>query len=467
MILDLNRESTIPIYQQIGDAISNLIETGICKPNEKLPPIRKLAEQLCVNNVTVINAYKYLESKKIVYSKLGSGVYVSEIPQNDWEKPACSVDYNKFNRLDNYKKEVINFANTVASQELFPIEKFKVIFNEVLDRDGGEAFTYQDSQGYEPLRESLCDYFEDYGIKTSPDKLLIVSGAQQGLDIISKVMISMGDVIFVEKPTYNGALGSFLSRSAQIIEVPIDEDGINISKLEAYLRSYKPKFMYLMTHFQTPTCISYSTNKKRQILELANKYNTYIVEEDNQIEFNYSNEKTVPLKALDYKNRVIYIKSFSKILMPGLRVGCMILPKKILQSVLAAKYTSDVATSGFIQRGLDLFLRSQEFNTYIKNTISIFHERYAIMKNAVDKYLVNKVCYIDPKGGLNFWLEIKNKSINVEKLCSDLAGRGIIVIPGSMYSLQAENISYIRLSFSNVDKTKIERGIFEISKLLS
>ena len=467
MAIDLDRNSTVPIYQQIGDELFNRIEKGVYKANEKLPAIRKLAEQTAVNNVTIINAYRYLESKKVVYSRLGSGFYVSEVLQNDSGEIPILSDYNKFNQIDNYKKDVINFANTVASQELFPVEKFKAIFSEVLERDGGEAFTYQDSQGYEPLRESLCDYFEEYGIKTSADKLLIVSGAQQGLDIVSKVMISAGDTIFVEKPTYNGALGSFLSRTAQIVEIPIDVDGINIAQLEGYLRSYSPKFIYLMTHYQTPTCISYSTNKKRQILELANKYNVYIIEEDNQIEFNYSGEKTTPLKALDYKNKVVYIKSFSKILMPGLRVGCMVLPKKILQNVLNAKYTSDVATSGFIQRALDLFLRKQEFNSYIKNTTPIFQERYTIMKNSIDKYLSNKVKYVEPNGGLNFWLEIKNKSINIEQLCNELAGRGVIVIPGSMYSLQSENIPYIRLSFSNVDKTKIEKGIFEIGKLLN
>ena len=179
----------------------------------------------------------------------------------------------------------------------------------MLDREKGGAFRYMDSMGYAPLREQLCRYLMNYGIKTSPENVQIISGAQQGIDIISKAMLRYGDVVFVEKPTFYGAAGAFLSRGGKLIEIPLEEDGMDMVILENFLKLYHPRFIYMMAYYQTPTGISYSMEKKRRLLELAEKYDTYIIEEDDFYDFHYDKEPIVPLKALDYKNRVIYIQN--------------------------------------------------------------------------------------------------------------------------------------------------------------
>lgn len=457
--IKLNKSSNIPLYQQLGDCLCELIENGILFPGTKLPPIRKLANKLKINNVTVINAYKYLENKKVVYSKIGSGTYVSELSLNDTPIPIQNQRKNlyTYTQLNNNS---INFADTSVSAELFPVSKFKLIFNEILDRDKGNAFSYQYNQGYEPLRIALCNYIENIGIKTFPDRIQIISGAQQGIDIISKVMLSQGDIVFVEKPTYYGAIGAILSRGAKIIEIPMEEDGINLKMLKNFLNLYTPKYIYIMTYYQTPTCISYSIEKKRELLEIAYKYNIYIIEEDNLSDFNYSDNPIITLKALDYKNKVIYIKSFSKILMPGLRLGYMVLPKIISNNVLSAKYSTDISTSSFFQRAFELYFRNGEWDNHINKMKNIFKQKYTLTLNSVIKYLNNYVTFKEPEGGLCFWLKINNNKINIENFINILVKKNVIVTPGSIFSISGEeNSPYIRISFSNIENKDIEKGI--------
>ncbi len=220
------------------------------------------------------------------------------------------------NDMDLNSGSIINFSDSSLPQRLFPAEEFKNSFNELLDREMGGAFSSVESQGYMPLREKICTFLTDYGINTYPENIQILSGAQQGIDIVSKAMISYGDVVFTENPTFYGAAGAFISRGCRIVEIPVDDNGPDVSAIENMAKLYKPKFFYSMAYFQTPTGVSCSLPRKRRILELAEKFNFYIIEDDNLYDFNYTRSPLVPYKALDYRNRVIYIKSFSKILMP-------------------------------------------------------------------------------------------------------------------------------------------------------
>lgn len=466
--IKLDRNNSIPLYQQLSDQIYDMIVSGLLEPNTKLPTIRTLAKLLDVNNVTIINAYKQLETKKTVYSRIGSGTYVSELDINSSPEPITRQRLNQQELSELKLNNAINFANTTVSEELFPVDTFKALFNEVLDRDKGNAFSYQDSKGYEPLRTALCSHLEERGIKTSPDRIQIISGAQQGIDIISKVMLSANDIVFVEKPTYYGAVGAILSRGAQIIEIPMEADGINIDILTKLLQKYTPKFIYTMPYFQTPTCISYSLKKKRELLELAYRYNFYIIEEDNLSDFNYSSSPTVNLKALDYKNKVIYIKSFSKILMPGLRLGYMVLPKVISDNVLSAKYSTDIATSGFIQRAFELYIRSINWNSHINNMCNIFHRKYNLITKLVNIHLSKYVSLTPPQGGLSLWLKLKDDSINIDLLYHKLLENKVIVTKGSLYSLDCEEPSpYFRLNFANISDNDIKEGINIIANVLT
>lgn len=455
--IELDKGGQSPLYQQLAEMLMKLMRDGSLAPDEKLPPIRKMAESFGINAVTVVAAYKYLESKQMVYSRMGSGTFVSPLPIEDIPAPVIRGNLQGFDGGISFEN-AINFANTSLPHELFPVEAFKKAFDEVLEREKGGAFRYTDSMGYEPLRLQLCRYLESYGIKAAVDGVQIISGAQQGIDIISKAMVAYGDVVFVESPTFYGAAGAFLSRGAKLIEIPMEQDGMKMDTLEDYLKLYRPKFIYMMAYFQTPTGISYSMEKKRRLLELAERYDTYIIEEDDFYDFHYSKEPLVPLKALDYKNRVVYIKSFSKILMPGLRMGLMVLPKRIHQGVMAAKYTTDISTSGFIQKALENYLRENGWESHANAMRRFGGEKYRTTVSFAKKYLTGYGKYTLPNGGVSLWIGLP-EGIGAEAFCSRMLEKNVILTPGSQYEISGRDSGHVRLSFAGLGDDKIQVGL--------
>ncbi len=452
--------SATPLYQQLAEGLVGLITSGSLPANSKLPPIRRLAEHFGVNSVTVVHAYQSLERRQLVYSRVGSGTFVSPLPVEHIPEPVASRNLRSFEE-GFFVENAINFTSTSLPHEMFPVDAFKKAFNEVLDREKGGAFRYMDSMGYEPLREQLCHYLANYGIQTSTENVQIISGAQQGIDIIAKAMLRYGDIVFVEKPTFYGAAGAFLSRGGRLVEVPLQEDGMDMTLLENFLKLYHPRFIYMMAYYQTPTGVSYSMEKKRRLLELAEKYDTYIIEEDDFYDFCYSRESVVPLKALDYKNRVIYIKSFSKILMPGLRMGLIVLPKKIQRAVLEAKYTTDISASGFIQRALEYYLREFGWEEHAKEARRYGGEKYRKMLSAAKKYLPDTVKYGYPNGGVSLWVELP-LGVGAEALCSRILEKNVILTPGSQYAIGAEENRHIRMCFIHLSDDRIAVGLKRI-----
>ena len=462
--ISLNRTGEVPLYQQLAEGIAALIEEGSLPANQKLPPIRKLAEQFAVNTVTVVTAYKYLENKQLLYSRRGSGTFVSPLPVEHIPELVTNRNLHSF-ESGHLAENAIDFASTSLPHEMFPVDAFKRAFDAVLEREKGGAFRYMDSMGYEPLRQQLCRYLEGYGIKTTAENVQIISGAQQGIDIIAKAMLGYGDVVFVEKPTFYGAAGAFLSRGGKLVEIPLEQDGMDLEILEDCLKLYQPRFLYMMSYFQTPTGISYSMEKKRRLLELAEKYDTYIVEEDDFYDFHYGSEPLVPLKALDYKNRVIYIKSFSKILMPGLRMGLIVLPKKIQQVVMEAKYTTDISTSGFIQQAMAYYLEENGWEEHAAETRRYGSRKYHKILAAARKYLPSNVTYGRPNGGVSLWLTLP-VGISAELVCSRMQERNVILTAGSQYDVHGTEDRHIRLSFANLSDDKIEVGMKRIGDCL-
>lgn len=463
--IQLDKTSEVPIYRQLADAIGTLASDGLLPADSKLPPIRKMASHFGVNTVTVVTAYKYLEQKQMVYSRVGSGTYISPLPVEKVPEPVARRNLQLFEKTPALE-HAINFTLTSLPNELFPVDAFKKAFDTVLEREKGGAFRYTDSMGYLPLREELCRYLASFGIHTAAEHLQIISGAQQGIDIMSKAILRYGDVVFVESPTFYGAAGAFLSRGAKLVGIPMEADGMEMEALENYLKLYHPCFIYMMAYFQTPTGISYSMEKKRRLLELAEKYDTYIIEEDDFYDFHYSREMPLPLKALDYKNRVIYIKSFSKILMPGLRMGLMVLPKKVRHAVMEAKYTTDISTSGFIQKSLKEYLRVNGWEAHGKQVRQYGSGKYRKAVSMAKKYLLPKgASFALPEGGVSLWVRLP-EDVDAELFCNRALEKNVLVSPGSQFFIEGGTVSHVRLSFAGLTDDKIEVGMKRMGEVL-
>ena len=321
-----------------------------------------------------------------------------------------------------------------------------------------------DSMGYVPLRETTLPLSYELWHQNLSENVQIISGAQQGIDIISKAMLRYGDVVFVEKPTFYGS---------GCISVPWGQADGDSSGGGWHGYGYSGKLpqavssaLYLYDGILSDPRQAFPILWRKNAACSSWQKDTIPISSRRTI-FTISimiREPIVPLKALDYKNRVIYIKSFSKILMPGLRMGLIVLPKKIHQAVMEAKYTTDISTSGFIQRALEYYLRNLAGGDAAQAR-RYGSEKYRKMLSATRKYLSDVAKYGQPNGGVSLWVELP-VGVGAEALCSRMLEKNVILTPGSQYDISGEENRHIRLSFLNLSDDKIEVGLKRIGDMI-
>ncbi|OSB05980.1 UNVERIFIED_ORG: GntR family transcriptional regulator [Clostridium botulinum] len=454
---DIEFEEEIPKYVQISNFTKNLIEKKVIRDKEKLPTIRELAKVLEVNSVTIVNAYNKLKAEGYAYQKVGSGTYakVKEYPNIFRREYSNTLKKLRIDELPN----IVDFTGETNTEVLFPIKDLKGIIDKVLDRDGANALVSDNSYGYKNLISTINNVFWDNQL--NEEDILIVSGAQQGIDIVSKGILNINDNVVVEKPTYGGALSVFKWKKANIFEVPIKEDGIDLDKFEKILQKNNIRCFYTMSYFQNPTGVSYSLEKKKRILELAEIYDFYIMEDDYLSELIYEKSiEYIPFKWLDRNERVIYIKSFSKIFLPGIRLGYLVAPEIFRESLQNSKFNTDITTSSLMQRALDLYIYESKWKENIKALNIEYSKRYNIMQKILDNDFGNLVSYIDPRGGLNFYLTLKDSKINSKELFLRLRKKGVYITPGIMFfTSHNDGKNTFRIGFYQTDENKIIKGL--------
>ncbi|MGL4737167.1 MAG: PLP-dependent aminotransferase family protein [Cellulosilyticaceae bacterium] len=450
--IQLDNTCDEPLYLQLFGQIKKAILATELTLGQKLPPIRTLASNLGVNNVTVINAYKALENAGYVASKKGSGYYITSptSPQLSLLTQPPLAGQSHF----------INFSSASPDPSIFPTDSFKACLNEVIERDKGYAFGYQDTNGYIPLREVLSHYLlTSHQIQTDAQHIQIVSGAQQGIDLIAKACLSSGDHVITEMPTYNGATNAFKSRGARIVTVTLGHTGIDLDELEKKVKVCRPKLVYVMTHFQNPTTICYSKATLLGLLDLAYRYQFYLVEDDSMWELSYSNMPLWSLKSLDQKDCVIYIKSFSKLLMPGLRMGLLVIPDALLEGFTSVKQMTDIASSGLMHRSLDLFFRQHKWDEHLGYMQMIYRTKYQLMLGLLEPLKTLGISFHIPEGGLCFWLRLP-KNMSAQKLYTSCLERGLLILPSELFfsPIHKEKDRYLRLSFASCTPDEIAKG---------
>ncbi len=451
--INIDKFSSVPMYLQVFEEIKKLIENEELKPGQKLPPIRKLAGQLEVNTVTIVSAYRHLENSGHVYSKGGSGTYVS-VKEEQFSKDDIGAEKFK-----------LDFATAWLSPENFPVSDFKIAIDKVLDKEKGKAFLFDDSEGFIPLRIEISKYLAENGIKSDYNNIQIVSGAQQGIDIIAKSLIDYDDCVIVENPTYMGAVSSFNSRGAKLISVELNKDGIDLDKLKKVIKVNRVKLIYVMPNFHNPTGICYDENVKLKLLEMAYEAGCYVVEDDYLSDIDFGNGRFKTLKELDKNDIVIYIKSFSKIFMPGLRLGFMIIPRTLQDNISKAKYITDISTSGFIQRSFYEYFNMGAWKKQLMYIQKIYLEKYNLMLNLINKYMPNELDYSIPDGGLNLWCRLP-KRLTSDLLYAEAKKIGINFVPGNLFFMDHKPSEYFRLSFAAIEVCEMEEKVKELCEFL-
>ncbi len=472
--IKVDEHYTSHLYMQIYQQIKEIILSKELKNNERLPAVRKLATSLHVNTVTVVKAYDLLERDGLVIKRIGSGTYVNydaeeligAVPMDDeWEQSQIRQLNQLSERNITVTSDTINFASANPSPDLFPVEDFKKALLEVLERDHGFAFGYQDSRGYGPLRNRVAELAKKNGIHTTSEDIQIISGAQQGIDLVAKGLLQPGDNVLIERPSYSGAMAAFYSRGARLRDIGMEKDGINLTSLEKAIKETRPKLVYLMPNFQNPTGISYTPEKMKKIIELSETYDFMVLEDDYVNELAFFGEPSHSIKSFDTHQRVIYIKSFSKMFMPGLRLGYIIVPKKIFNALVLAKQATDISTSGLLQRALERYFYHGMWERNIKQLTEEYYKRFCHMKSIMEKELPYGVTCLLPRGGLNFWLKLPD-GMEASELYSRALDKNIVFAPGSLFYLNHPVRERLRISIAAVNEKQIETGMHEMIRLI-
>jgi len=463
--LVLNEDSENPLYLQLADRLRLAIIRGNVIDGERLPSIRRLSNALQVNPSTVVAAYRILEQEGWVRSRPGSGVYAKHkksLADTGLDESGIKAGLSYHHTTDG---TYIDLAAGTPSPDLFPVAQFKEILHEVLDRDAGWAFEYQSSAGWQPFRETLSEYAKDVlHISSDPQSVWVVSGAQQGIDLTAKSLLHNGDRVILEAPTYRGALGAFWSRGADTIALELHPHGMDMTILEERLAQTKPRLLYIQSRFQTPTTYSWGKEELFRLLELADRYDFYILEDDLLSDL-YFDEPPEPLnlKSVDRYNRVIYVRGFSKVLLPGLRLGLLIIPPTLQTLFEQAKQSTDIATDGFLQRAVDLYLKGNHHKTRMDELRRLYGHLYECMIKAAEAYLMPLGCNLHPcNGGLHLWVSLP-EGIKGADLYARALEKGVRIMPGEAF----QDSYHIRLSFACVKENEIEEAINNLASSIT
>lgn len=362
------------------------------------------------------------------------------------------------------RPDVISFAGGLPAPEVFPIREFKEAAEFVLDEVGAQALQYGPTDGYAPLKDFLVEKMRKYGVPAEPSNILLTNGSQQALDLISKLFVDPGDKILTESPTYLGALQAFNAYQPEYLTVPVDDDGIQVDLLEDILAVHKVKFIYTMPNFQNPTGVTMSLERRMKLVELAAKYGTFIIEDDPYGELRYEGEDVTPLIVL-HKENVFYLSTFSKTMAPGIRLGWVIAPEKLIAKLVQAKQGADLHTSSLIQMLAYDICQRGILKNHVKTIRRVYRERRDAMLAAMAKYFPSGVTWTHPQGGMFLWVQTPEHVDTAEFLKIALEEK-VAFVPGFAFYPQGGGHNTMRLNFSNAKPEMIEEGIQRLARAL-
>jgi GntR family transcriptional regulator / MocR family aminotransferase len=485
MHIPLDRQNPEPLYQQIAAYIRQGIQSGRLAPELRLPSTRRLAEDLEVNRITVEAAYAELESEGMVISKAGSGTYVLSpsqftpppkappgAPWPLWQQEIeAEIEPEKTAGIESMLKETgypepISFASGVGDYHRFPAEDFRKILQTVMRRDGIAALEYGEDNGYAPLRATVAKVLSSQGLQIDPENILITAGSQQSLALVTQLLLKPGDAVLVENPTYSGALNLFKALNLKVVGIPVDEKGLQVDRLEKLLQQIHPRLLYTIPNFQNPTGTCMSSPRRLQLISLADRYNLPILEDDYVGDLRYEGRALPSLKSLDPGGRVIYVSTFSKMLMPGLRVGFLAAEGPVYDRLVAHKRVNDLTTSNLIQRALEAYVTVGRYQVHLQRSCQVYRKRRDAMLEAVERWLPEGVQVSKPQGGLFLWLRLP-EGISSEALLPFAFQEGVAFAPGENFFLEKKAGSgFIRVNFAAHEPETIHIGMKRLRKAM-
>lgn len=477
MKIPIDRQAAKPIYLQIRDRLSYLIKLKTLTSGDRLPSIRTLAKTLQVNKLTVIEAYSILEADGLIHARPGSGYFVNPIslisqPIESTFAPIQEVvipDNKAISFFEIYQLSVQVKSNprAIDFSSGFPISSglkdLQRHARRAMKQVTETLFNYDFPQGQETLRQQIAKMLIQLGLKVSANDLIITNGSKQGLSLVMNHYLQPGDWIVTESPTYYGTLEIIENIGARVIGIPMQSSGMNLELLEQYLKSHRPKLIYTVSTLQNPTGITTTLQHRQQLLALAEQYGCLILEDNAYEGLNFA-AVPPPIKSLDCSNTVIYTGTFSKTLMPGLRVGYLLATGKHYHSLLRQKLFHDLHVSTVSQAIVSEYLASGQHRHHLNHLRASNLSSRNAMLQSLTTHFPDEATWTIPNGGLFLWVQLP-RQISLVSLAQQAWSENVFVYPGMPFFPGQQGYNALRLNFSHPPEA-IERGISILGKLL-
>ncbi|KRE96670.1 GntR family transcriptional regulator [Paenibacillus sp. Soil766] len=436
------------LYERIVEQLLQEMKDGKRRPGDKLPSIREGAEAFGCSRNTVIRAYGELEQSHRIYAVPQSGYYVAHRSQG-----------REDGRSSEEVQNIIDFVWAGPDRSAMPYRDFQHCMNEAIERYREDMFTYSEGQGLASLQLQLARHLRDLQVFTVPERIYVVTGSQQALNLLVGLPYPNGKLnIVVEQPVHAGMIESLRGFGGEVHGIRYEEGGVDLGQLEALFRDGDIKFFYTVSRFHNPTGYSHTNEARKRMVELAQRYDVYIIEDDYMGDLD-GDPRNDPMFAYDPSGRVIYVKSFSKVMLPGLRLGLAVLPDGLRDEFLRAKAAADVHSPLLTQGALEVFLESGMFSAHIGRMREIYRRKAVLLQESYRKYLPPGTTYTGSFSGFYTTIELP-APLRAQAAADYLLQRGVLVDPAQrMYLPEFRQEGVLRLSVSQVEEGLIEPGV--------
>jgi GntR family transcriptional regulator, regulator for abcA and norABC len=454
------------LFNQVYDYVANRIDRNEWKEHEKLPSIRQLAQELNIHRLTVLKGYQLLKNDNRIYVKDKVGYFVESKGKGIIDDYSETPPFFHINSLSDIQQTPVeyNFSQALIDPNLLPNQYLSDYVKKVFDLYPKVLATYSHVQGDEELRETLTSYFiQQYKAFLHPNQLIILSGSQQGIHLISQTFIKPRDTVLLEKPSYSAAIDIFKSRGARIITVDITPDGYDLNQIEQYMRTYKPRLFYLNPTFHNPTGYTIPTDQRKELVQLAEQYQCLLVEDDPYHDIYFDMKPPQPVYTFDASSNVIYLRSFCKYISPGLRVAVMICPTTLIDSLISVKALTDNGAPLLNQKIFLHYFLSPRLQQHLdKLRIAL-----QIRKEIMERELAHSDWHWNsPHGGLNLWIKVP-EYLSTEPLLYQTLMNSISFVPGSFFDPDKNLPAWMRLSYSYTNEANLQKGMRKLIQSIS
>jgi DNA-binding transcriptional MocR family regulator len=459
-----------PLYGHLVSLLESAISRGDLPSGARVPPERELAQRLGISRTTVVSAYRELESRGLLRGYVGRGTFVCAAPDPDgtpfaWRGKIASAALRSSDSTlrdtlrHSSDARILSLAAGEPAIDCFPTAAFQQAVDAVLKRDARAVWRHGPTEGQPILRDAIADR---YGVP--PESVLVLAGAQQGLDLLARCLVDPGDAVIIDRPGYLGAIQSFRAAGAKLIGW--DVAAADMDELEDLLVRYRPKLIYTNPTFQNPTGVTMPIRTRRELLRLAERYRVPIVEDATYCDLYFAEAAPATLRELDAQNIVIHLNSFSKVLAPGLRLGWLSAAPSIVEQIAIIKQRLDPHTQNLVQFAMARLIRDGYLDVHLRQLRAEHARRCSLMLTAIQRHVPpGALRFARPQGGLYLWCRLAG-NLSSSALLDRALAAGVAFVAGHAFYPDPAGDAELRICFSSVLPTAIDEAVKRLAGAL-